>query len=61
MNHFIQTNGIRLHYLQRGHGPTIILMHGLTANAHAFDGVIAADLSASFNVISVDLRGRGRE
>jgi pimeloyl-ACP methyl ester carboxylesterase len=34
-------------------------MHRLTANAHAFDGLIAQGLSPSFNVISIDLRGRG--
>lgn len=60
-NNFIETNGINLHYLEyKGDGPTIILMHGLTANAHAFDGLIAAGLSPSFNVISIDLRGRGQ-
>jgi pimeloyl-ACP methyl ester carboxylesterase len=59
-NKFIQANSIRLHYLEyEGNNPTIILMHGLTANAHAFDGLIAAGLSPAFNVISVDLRGRG--
>lgn len=60
MNRFIETNGIRLHYLEfAGDAPVIILMHGLTANAHAFDGVIAAGLSPLFNVLSIDLRGRG--
>ena len=59
-SHFINTNGINLHYLYyEGAGPTIVLMHGLTANAHAFDGLIAAGLSPAFNVVSVDLRGRG--
>jgi len=69
---FINSNNIRLHYLEfgltpnpspAGEGsdkqPTIIFMHGLTANAHAFDGLIAAGLSYAFNIISVDLRGRG--
>ena len=57
---FIETNGIKLHYLEfEGEGPTIILMHGLTANAHSFDGLIAAGLAPAFNVISIDLRGRG--
>lgn len=57
---FIETNGIRLHYMEQGtEGPTLLLMHGLTANAHAFDGLIKAGLSDSFRVISVDLRGRG--
>jgi pimeloyl-ACP methyl ester carboxylesterase len=61
MDHFVETNGIRLHYLHYpGDGPTILLMHGLTANAHAFDGLIAAGLSPTFNILSVDLRGRGQ-
>ncbi|HVE60735.1 MAG TPA: alpha/beta hydrolase [Chitinophagaceae bacterium] len=59
--HFVETNGIRLHYIEsKGDGVTIILMHGLTANANAFDGLIAAGLSPAFNVISIDLRGRGK-
>ena len=59
-NNFIHTNGIKLHYLEfEGKKPTMILMHGLTANAHAFDGLIAAGLSPAFNVLAVDLRGRG--
>lgn len=62
-SNFINTNGIKLHYLEYGSSenqPTILLMHGLTANAHAFDGLIAADLSEGFNILSVDLRGRGQ-
>jgi pimeloyl-ACP methyl ester carboxylesterase len=59
-NYTLHSNNINLHYLHfEGGQPTIILMHGLTANAHAFDGLIAAGLSPAFNVISVDLRGRG--
>jgi pimeloyl-ACP methyl ester carboxylesterase len=59
-SNFINTNNIKLHYLNfEGEQPTIIFMHGLSANAHAFDGLIAAGLSPSFNIISVDLRGRG--
>jgi pimeloyl-ACP methyl ester carboxylesterase len=60
-DHFVSANGIRLHYLEHAGGePTIILMHGLTANAHAFDGLIAAGLSPQFRVCSIDLRGRGQ-
>lgn len=59
-SHTINTNNIKLHYLEfEGKQPTIILLHGLTANAHAFDGLIAAGLSPAFHVLSVDLRGRG--
>ncbi|NJL12120.1 MAG: alpha/beta fold hydrolase [Microscillaceae bacterium] len=60
MAQFIQTNQIQLHYLDfEGDAPTLIFMHGLTANAHAFDGLIEAGLSPRFRVISIDLRGRG--
>ena len=59
-NHTINTNNINLHYLHyEGDQPTIILMHGLTANAHAFDGLMAEGLGAAFHVLSIDLRGRG--
>jgi pimeloyl-ACP methyl ester carboxylesterase len=57
---YVETNGIRLHYLHfTGDGPTLFLMHGLTANAHAFDGLMAGGLVPAYNVISIDLRGRG--
>lgn len=55
------TNGINLHYVDtETKGPTIILMHGLTANAHAFDGLLNEGLGKKYRVISVDLRGRGQ-
>ena len=59
---FIQTPNIRLHYLDIGakHLPILLLMHGLTANAHAFGGLVKAGLSEHFRIISPDLRGRGQ-
>ena len=57
----IQTNGINLHYLDsETAGQTVILMHGLTANAHAFDGLLKEGLGKKYRIISVDLRGRGQ-
>ena len=59
MSHFISTNGIHLHYLDRaGEDPPILIMHGLSANAHFFDGLAASRLPN--RLIAVDLRGRGR-
>jgi pimeloyl-ACP methyl ester carboxylesterase len=57
----ITTNGITLHAIERaGDEPPITLLPGLTANAHAFDGLIAAGLSPQFRTIAFDLRGRGQ-
>ncbi|MGD0075065.1 MAG: alpha/beta hydrolase [Candidatus Binataceae bacterium] len=57
---FVTANGLRLHYLDFGNesSPPIVCIHGLTANAHSFDGV-APQLAHRYHVISVDVRGRG--
>ena len=61
MSNFIASNGIQLHYLDHGgDGPPLVLLHGLSANAHFFDGLLAAGLGDHFRVLSVDLRGRGQ-
>lgn len=61
-DHFIPTNRINLHFIEyysQEEKPVLILMHGLTANAHAFDGLISRGLADHFRIISPDLRGRG--
>lgn len=56
---FIDTNGIRLHYLDHGgDGPVLVMTHGLTANAHSFDGLAKA-VAPHLRLIAVDMRGRG--
>lgn len=61
MEGFALTNNVRLHYLDHGgDGPTLILLPGLTANAHVFGGLLDAGLGERFRVVAVDLRGRGK-
>lgn len=60
VDHFIAVNHINLHYIAYAdHGPAMLLIHGLTANAHAFEGLVAAGLGQHHHLYSVDLRGRG--
>ena len=60
MDQFVHTNNIQLHYLDhQGGKPIIVLMPGITANAHSFDGLVRAGLSPRFRVLALDLRGRG--
>lgn len=60
MDRFVETNGITIHYLEHdGDGPTLILLPGLTANAHSFGGLVDAGLSPALHVLALDLRGRG--
>lgn len=56
----IAGHGINLHVVDHGGaGLPLVLLHGLTANARAFDGLIAAGLGARFRLLAPDLRGRG--
>jgi pimeloyl-ACP methyl ester carboxylesterase len=53
--------GVRVHYLDYpGPLPAIILLHGLSANASEFGGLIKEGLADRHRVIAPDLRGRGR-
>ncbi|NQV77122.1 MAG: alpha/beta hydrolase [Lutibacter sp.] len=56
---FVKANGIELHYLEKNTNlkPTLILLHGLSANANSFESYL--ELLNNYRVISVDLRGRG--
>ncbi len=61
MGTYVEANGIRLHFLEHaGDGPTIILLPGLTANAHEFEGLLRAGLTPRLRALSIDLRGRGK-
>jgi pimeloyl-ACP methyl ester carboxylesterase len=60
----IPTNGIMLNVVdtgvpEGGAQATLLLMHGLTANLHSFDGLLHAGLAEGVRAIAVDLRGRG--
>jgi pimeloyl-ACP methyl ester carboxylesterase len=58
---FLSVNGVRIHYVDTpGGSPAIVMLHGLSANARCFAGLIAAGLSPAFRVIAPDLRGRGK-
>src|SRR5512133_209779 len=58
---FVDAGGLKIHYLDvAGGDPPLVLLHGLSANAHSFGGLIAAGLAPTFRIIAPDLRGRGR-
>lgn len=58
---YATVRGIKIHYLDYpGPEPAIFLLHGLSANAIEFGGLIDDGLPAQHRVIAPDLRGRGR-
>lgn len=56
--HTQQVDGVALHYLKAGKGPTVILLHGYTQTSHMWKGLIP-QLATRFTVIAPDLPGIG--
>jgi pimeloyl-ACP methyl ester carboxylesterase len=59
-SHFVEANGIKLHYLDYGTagGRPMVCIHGGAAHAHWFD-FVAPGFTPDHHVYSLDLRGHG--
>jgi pimeloyl-ACP methyl ester carboxylesterase len=59
-SHFIETNGVKLHYLDYGTAGKrpMLCVHGGAAHAHWYD-FVAPGLAPNHHVLSLDLRGHG--
>jgi pimeloyl-ACP methyl ester carboxylesterase len=55
----IQANGIEMHYVQRGEGPDVILIHGVTSSLAMWYNGVYPELSKTHRVTAYDLRGHG--
>src|SRR5437868_4670808 len=55
---FADVDGMKLHYLTAGHGPTVILLHGYTQTSRMWRPLIPK-LTDKFTVIAPDLPGIG--
>ncbi|MEG3158914.1 alpha/beta fold hydrolase [Sphingomonas sp. LB2R24] len=56
---FIDVAGARLHYVDRGKGPAIVLVHGLSAHLRNFSYGVADALAENYRVILVDRPASG--
>ena len=56
---FITIEGNRLHYVDRGEGPPLVLIHGLGGQLRNFAPALVEDLTRDFRVILLDRPGSG--
>jgi pimeloyl-ACP methyl ester carboxylesterase len=56
---FIQTNGIRMHYVEQGEGFPVLMMHGFPEMWYSWRFQIPALAAAGFRAIAPDMRGYG--
>jgi pimeloyl-ACP methyl ester carboxylesterase len=56
---FINIEGVRLHYLDKGNGPPLLLIHGLAGQMLNFTHSLLGRLARDFRVIILDRPGSG--
>ncbi|KJK20995.1 alpha/beta hydrolase [Burkholderiaceae bacterium 16] len=56
---FIEIDGARLHYIDKGQGPVIVMVHGLGGQTGNFSHSLLERLTSRFRVILVDRPGSG--
>ncbi len=58
-HHFVQLPGLRLHYVELGEGPLVVLLHGFPETWWSWRYQLQALADAGFRVVAPDLRGYG--
>jgi pimeloyl-ACP methyl ester carboxylesterase len=56
---FIEVAGARIHYLDKGSGPPIVILHGLGGQMGNFTYALLERLTSEFRVILMDRPGSG--
>ncbi|MGO8802174.1 alpha/beta fold hydrolase [Candidatus Binatus sp.] len=56
---YVNSNGIRMHYVEQGEGPLVILCHGWPESWYSWRHQIPALAAAGFRVVAPDQRGYG--
>lgn len=57
---FIETNGIRMHCVEAGSGPLVVLLHGFPESWHSWRHQLGPLAEAGFHAVAPDLRGYGQ-
>jgi len=52
-----ETNGVRLHYVEQGEGPLLLLLHGFPEHWYSWRHQIGPLAEAGYRVVAPDLRG----
>jgi pimeloyl-ACP methyl ester carboxylesterase len=59
LGRFVEVGGARIHYLERGSGPTLLLINGLGGNMRTFTHSVLERLAGEFRVVLMERPGSG--
>ena len=57
--HDVSVNGIRMHYVEQGDGPLVLLCHGFPEGWYSWREQLPALAAAGYRVVAPDMRGYG--
>src|SRR5438128_690575 len=57
---FVGLNGIRMHYVEAGAGPLVVLLHGFPESWYAWRHQLGPLAGAGYRAVAPDMRGYGR-
>lgn len=58
-HHYARVNGVRVHYVDAGSGPPVVLLHGFPETHRSWDVTWPTLVEHGYRVIAPDLRGYG--
>jgi pimeloyl-ACP methyl ester carboxylesterase len=58
-HHTVDANGIRIHLVEQGEGPVVLLCHGFPETSHSWRHQLSALAEAGFRAVAPDMRGYG--
>ncbi len=56
---FLDANGLRMHVLEEGEGPLVLLVHGFPETSHSWRHQLVSLAAAGFHAVAPDMRGYG--
>ncbi|MBA4285065.1 MAG: alpha/beta hydrolase [Xanthomonadaceae bacterium] len=59
-HHLLSVNGARIHAVEEGQGPLVLLVHGFPESWYSWRHQLSALASAGYRAVAIDQRGYGR-
>jgi pimeloyl-ACP methyl ester carboxylesterase len=56
----VSTNGIRVHCVEEGEGPLVVMVHGFPESWYSWRHQLPAIAAAGYRAVAIDVRGYGR-
>ena len=58
--HFVTVNGLRVHYIETGSGPAVVLIHGNAGSVEDFSYRTIPVLCSEYRIVAIDRPGHGK-